>query len=246
MKYYFYNTFVNVLNQEEYLEYIDKSLNTSGTTLFYYLNSYSFYLANNNNDFQKAMELADFVIADGYSIVKVLGKIHNININKVVFTYSFFSFLADFFIKNKLRIYFLGGKEAVIQKSIKKCHENYSDLKIAGYRNGYFNSQKESDQIIQNINNSKPDILIVGMGMPRAEIWIDQYKHQINAKCIFSVGGFFDFLASEKKIAPKFLYNSGFEWVFRMIQEPNRLAIRYLKANISLIIKFVRLKLKNY
>ena len=81
--------------------------------------------------------------------------------------------------------------------------------------------------------------------MPNSEFWIQQNKNYLNLKCIFSVGGFFDFASKEKNVAPTWLYNSGFEWIYRLVQEPGRLWKRYLKCNSYFLFKVITSLLKN-
>ena len=75
---------------------------------FFYLNSYSFYLANKHVEFRNDLNKADYIIADGYSIVWLINKLYKTNIEKVVFTYSFFDNLANLFLERNTRIYLLG------------------------------------------------------------------------------------------------------------------------------------------
>ena len=78
------------------------------------------------------------------------------------------------------------------------------------------------------------------MGIPRSEIWISNHLSQIDSHCIISVGGFFDYMARKTKLAPKWLYNSGFEWIYRMIQEPKRLSKRYFIIQPFFINKVIK------
>ena len=208
------------------------------------MNSYSFYLANKNQEFQKAFNKADIIIADGYGIVWMLKTLHKIDINKVVFTYAFYSDLHKIFSKDKLRVYFLGASEKTINKSVKIIKAKYPTLNIAGYSNGFSEFRTKDNNILRKINSVKPDILICGIGMPQSEIWIANNLDKLNTTCIFSVGGFFDFLSEEKKLAPAWMYNSGFEWIYRLIQEPKRLFKRYLFANSYLLYYVLKTKLR--
>ena len=244
MKHQLENCFVNIQNNTEYFEAIQNSLRGNNKATFFYLNSYSFYLVNKNHDFRKAFNNANFVIADGYSIVWLLKVLKKVNIEKVVFTYSFFQNLADLFSKEKSKIFILGGTQSVIEKAAQKMKSKFK-LNIVGYSNGFFNSETQNDGIIEQINNANPDILICGMGMPKSEIWIQKDLNNINTKIIFSVGGFFDFLTGKNKSAPKWMYNSGLEWIHRLVQEPNRLFKRYFIANTYLIYNILKTKLKH-
>ena len=154
----------------------------------------------------------------------------------------FFERLYKLFGDDRSKIYLLGGSTEIINKAVDEIKNNYSNLKIAGFYDGYFDLQLESDEIIAKINNSNADVLICGMGMPRTEIWIQENLEKLHVKCIFSVGGFFDFLAKEKKMAPKWFYNSGLEWIFRLIQEPRRLFERYIKSNSYFVTFLIKQK----
>jgi len=244
MKYQLENCFVNIQNNTEYFEAIQNSLKGKNKTIFFYLNSYSFYLANKNKEFGIAFNKADYIIADGYSIIWLLKVLKKLKIEKVVFTYSFFQNLEDLFLKEKSKVFILGGTQSVIEKAAKKM-KSKSKLNIVGYSNGFFNIETQNDEIIKQINHANPDILICGMGMPRSEIWIQKNLNNVNTKIIFSVGGFFDFLIGENKSAPKWMYNSGLEWLHRLIQEPNRLFKRYFIANTYLIHIVLKTKLKH-
>ena len=243
MEYQLENCFVNIFNNTEYFETIQNSLRGNNKATFFYLNSYSFYLVNKNKEFRDALNKADYIIADGYSIVWLIKKLYRVKIEKVVFTYSFFQIFADSFSKEKRKIFILGGTQSVIEKASQKMKSKFK-LNIVGYSNGFFNIKTQNDEIIKQINHANPDIIICGMGMPRSEIWINNNIQNIEAKIIFSVGGFFDFLTGKNKSAPKWMYNSGLEWIHRLIQEPNRLFKRYFIANTYLLIFILKHYLK--
>jgi N-acetylglucosaminyldiphosphoundecaprenol N-acetyl-beta-D-mannosaminyltransferase len=237
--------FINIISKDDYIKNIKKSLATCKKKTFYYLNSYSFYLANKDETFGKAFNKADYIIADGYSIVLAVKLLLKMKIQKVVFTYTFFESLHKLFALENKRIFLLGTTEDTIKKSAGIIKKQYKDLNIVGYSNGYFDTESQNNKILNQIKFANTDILICGMGMPKTEIWIQENLDKINASCIFSVGGFFDFVAHEKIIAPKWMYNSGFEWIFRLLQEPKRLFKRYLFANSFVFFFILKNKLKN-
>ena len=246
MKLSFFDLFINIDNEQKYLDAIENSLlNESDQNIFYYLNSFGFYLAFKNQLFKEALQQSDYIIPDGYSIVWAVNFLQNIVIDKVVFTYSFSPNICSVFNQCGSRIFILGGKESELNKAIKNISEQGFSISIAGSNHGYFSINNETDYIIEKINASHADVLIVAMGMPRSEIWIFTNKDKLHPKVIFSVGGFLSFLSGEKKIAPQWMYNSGLEWVYRLVQEPVRLWKRYLVANIFFLSKVVTEKVSN-
>ncbi|MCH7826358.1 MAG: WecB/TagA/CpsF family glycosyltransferase [Bacteroidetes bacterium] len=239
------NCFVNIKDESEYIEQIYKSLNQKKNKTFFYLNSYSFYLVNKNQQFKDVFNKSDFVIADGYSIIWLIKHLYKININKVVFTYSFFNKLYRIFSNNNSNIYLLGSTQSKIEKSVKLLKSSKYNLNIVGSTDGFFDVQNENENIINDINNSQTEVLICGMGMPKTEIWVQNNLHKLNLDCVFSVGGFFDILLKNKNIAPKWLYNSGLEWIYRLIQEPKRLFWRYIKVNTYFIFYILKSVISN-
>lgn len=226
---------INIFSENDYKEAIESSLESGQKKILFYLNSQVIYEASKNLEVKKYILSSDYLIADGYSIVWAYTKLFNRSIEKVVFTYSYFKFIRELFIENNISLFFLGASKSTLAKAVKMEKNNFPNLKIVGYHNGYFDKNYGSNKIVESINKSKAEVLIVGMGCPIAEKWIIKNKDKLTPKLIFSVGGFFDFLAEDKISAPKWMYNSGFEWFFRLVQEPKRLFIRYLFANTYLI-----------
>lgn len=236
---------INIFSENDYKDAIESSLKNNQKKIMFYLNSQVIYETRINLDVKKYILKSDYLIADGYSIVWAYTKLFTRNIKKVVFTYSYFEFIRELFIKNNSTIFFLGASKPNIQKAVKMETSNFPNLKLVGYHHGYFDMSFESDKIIKSINKSNAEVLIVGMGCPLAEKWIIKNKEKLNPNLIFSVGGFFDFLAKEKISAPKWMYNTGFEWLFRLAQEPKRLFKRYLISNLYFLFIFLKAKLNN-
>ena len=98
----------------------------------------------------------------------------------------------------------------------------YPKAQIRGWRHGYFNSDEE-DTIIDSINESGADILLVGLGAPKQEKWIHKNAHRLNCKVAMGIGGSIDVLAGTATLAPEFMRRAGLEWLFRLVKEPRRL-----------------------
>lgn len=126
--------------------------------------------------------------------------------------------------------YFLGGSQDCLDKLLQNIRQRNSDFKIVGARNGYFGAESERD-ILSQINASRPDILWVGLGTPKQQAWISQYKSKLQAKAVLAVGFAFDVNAGTKKDAPAWMQKAGLTWFYRLTQEPSRLWKRYLIYN---------------
>lgn len=236
---------INIFSENDYKEAIESSLKSGQKKVLYYLNSHVLYEAKKDANLEKNILDCDYLIADGYSIVWAMRTIFKRDISKVVFTYSYFKFIRNNLIDNRIQVFFLGADKKTISKGVEQELKNNSNLNVVGYHHGYFNENTDNIMIINMINKSEASVLIVGMGCPISENWIMEYKNSLNVNLIFSVGGFFDFLAENKISAPSWFYNSGLEWLFRLIQEPIRLFKRYLFANTFILFFILKFKFEN-
>jgi N-acetylglucosaminyldiphosphoundecaprenol N-acetyl-beta-D-mannosaminyltransferase len=123
------------------------------------------------------------------------------------------------------RIYLLGAEKAVLEKAKEVLGRNFPDVFIAGARDGFFENEEE---VIEEINGKHPDIVFLALPSPRKELLAYKIFERVqNLKYVAGVGGAFDILAGRKQRAPKWIQNIGFEWLWRVLQEPNRLFMRY-------------------
>lgn len=127
--------------------------------------------------------------------------------------------------------FFLGARPGIAEKAAAKLIIQFPNLKIAGIYHGYFDKNtysKENISIIRRINTAKPNILIIGFGMPLQERWLMENFDQIEANVTITAGGFFDILSGELHRGPRFLTDNGFEWLTRLFIEPRRVWKRYI------------------
>jgi len=131
------------------------------------------------------------------------------------------------------RHYFYGGSPRGVQTLVSRLIQRFPGLVIAGYRSPPFRplTQEEDAADVEAINETHPDFVWVGLGMPKQEKWIAQHVGRIQAAALLGVGAAFDFVAETKPRAPLWMQRSGLEWVFRLMAEPQRLAHRYLVYN---------------
>jgi N-acetylglucosaminyldiphosphoundecaprenol N-acetyl-beta-D-mannosaminyltransferase len=125
-------------------------------------------------------------------------------------------------------MYFLGATDEVQKALMDMVRREYPGLKVAGSHHGYFLKDK-NDFVIEDIRSKKPDVLLVALGSPLQEYWIRENIERLNVPVSIGVGGSFDVIAGLKKDAPKWIRKSGFEWLFRLIQDPKRYWKRHSK-----------------
>lgn len=127
------------------------------------------------------------------------------------------------------RVYFLGSDEKTLSKASQIATERYPDLQIAGHHSPPFAHVHEWDNehIIANIRATKADLVLVAVGSPKQERWISGYFDRTGAKLAIGIGASLDFIAGSQTRAPRWVQRVGFEWLWRMLSNPKRLAKRY-------------------
>jgi N-acetylglucosaminyldiphosphoundecaprenol N-acetyl-beta-D-mannosaminyltransferase len=127
-------------------------------------------------------------------------------------------------------IYILGARREVLETAVRRLHEVHPGLRIAGYRDGYF-TDEESPEVAAAIRESGARILFVAMSSPRKEHWLGEYGHKLDVPFVMGVGGSIDIVAGITRRAPQLWQRLGFEWLYRLLQEPRRMYRRYLVTN---------------
>lgn len=203
-----------------------------------YLNAHCMNVSFYDFEYREILKAADLVYAGGMGIVwasKFFGKALPERINIL----DFFDKLTEQMREKRLRIYLLGGKIDVVKKTEQVLKER--GLRIIGSSGGFFNETEEAG-IIKEINELRPDILIVGMGVPKQEKWIYSHLDELNINLSWAVGAAFDWLSGYRKRAPKWMVSRGLEWLHRLSQEPGRLWKRYLIGNFVYIYRVLKYK----
>lgn len=126
--------------------------------------------------------------------------------------------------------YFLGARQAILERAIAGVQARYPGLTVAGWRNGYFRAQDEPG-IVAEIRSSGADCLFVGISSPMKERFLNRYRDAVGVPLLIGVGGAFDVLGGHVPRAPAWMQRYGLEWLFRLANEPLRLGPRYVRTN---------------
>lgn len=180
-------------------------------------------LARDNERFFKVLGEADLVIPDGIGVVigSKLQK-HTDNLPERVAGYDLVQNTMKLATKEGYKYYFLGSKPGIAELAAEKMRETYPGIQIVGTRDGYFKEQDEA-AIIKDINESGANILLVALGAPRQELWIEDHKALLpNVRVAIGVGGSLDGMAGVVKRAPLIFQKLGLEWFYRLIKQPTR------------------------
>lgn len=184
-----------------------------------------------NSRLRATLEQADAIAADGMPLV-LFSRLTGQSVPNRAATTDLFHDIAALAQREKLTMYFLGGSEDENRVAVENVGRLYSDAVIAGRRHGYF-SVGEEPAIIEEIRNARPDILWIGLGVPRQEYFALQYREALTGVTwIKTCGGLFNFLSGTNSRAPRWMQMTGLEWLYRTMLEPRRLMWRYLVTNI--------------
>jgi len=218
---------VDKITEKELLEKIINFINEKRFHLIVTINSENATKALENKIFLDVIKNADLVIPDGIGIIfasKILGDKLPERIPGIDLSYK----LLEISNEKHYKIVLIGGKEGVAEGAKENLKKIFPNLNIAMTYNGYFNEDEEK-KIVEEIQKIEPDILLVGMGSEKQEIWIWNNREKFkNIGVCIGVGGTLDIWAGKKKRAPKLVQKLGLEWLYRVIIEPKRI-FRVLK-----------------
>ena len=170
---------------------------------------------------------ADLVTPDGMPLVWIISLIRGISQDRVAGMDILLS-LCQQSPSHQTSLFFLGSEPQILQRMEKRLQQEFPDLCIAGMQPLPFRplTREENDEIIRKINDSGAGIVLVSLGCPKQELWMDQHKDKIHAVMV-GLGGVFPVYAGIHRWAPAWIRQMGLEWLFRLLQEPRRLWRRY-------------------
>lgn len=181
-------------------------------------------IAKDSRSFRRILREAGLVTADGIGVVigsKILGE----PLPERVAGYDTLHLLLNKRedSNKKTTIFCVGAKREIIEQAVGKLKEMYSHVEVVGYRDGYFKAESDEEkELVKQISEAKPDLLLVGLGAPRQEEFIFSYKEEFKAKVAIGVGGTFDVLSGNVKRAPLVFQKLYLEWLWRIIKQPSR------------------------
>ena len=200
--------------REEIISEIERRLNNGEKTFIVTLNVSILMEAIKDPSYRKILEEANMVIPDGSGIVWALDVIANVKTDRVT-GIDTMTHLCELSKKKGWKVYLLGAREDVAKKACENLRRN--GVNVVGYHHGYF---ERDGEVIEEILSKKPDLLFVGMGVPKQERWIHEHFEKIPVKLAMGVGGSIDVVSGRKKRAPEFVQKMRLEWLYRFLQSP--------------------------
>lgn len=241
-RYEILNTYVDVVSMSETIEKVEQIIRERKPTQHVVINASKVNLMEDDEQLREIVNACPLINADGASIVwaaKQLG----VPLKERVTGIDLFLKLVETANEKGYSIYLFGAKEEVVTKVKSIFEEKYSNIKIVGYRNGYF-TEDDEPQIVADMKASEADMMFVAFSSPKKEYWIKKYLNEINIPFVMGVGGSFDVVAGVTDRAPVWMQKYGLEWFYRFLQEPRRMWKRYIIGNARFIFLTYKYKTK--
>jgi N-acetylglucosaminyldiphosphoundecaprenol N-acetyl-beta-D-mannosaminyltransferase len=224
---------VDVVTMAEAVERAEWAIRTRETCQHVAINAAKLVKYQHDETLQGALDGCELATADGQAVVwasKLLGRplperVAGIDLMEAL--------LATAEAKG-YRVFLLGARPAVVDQARQDIIARFPDLVVAGSHHGYFGVHEEGE-VVALVAAAAPDILFVALETPAKELFLARNRERLGIPFVMGVGGAFDVLAGERRRAPKSFQRLGLEWLFRLLQDPRRLARRYVVGNAKFI-----------
>lgn len=223
-----FHTRIDVVTFSEAVEVLKDFIVQGGGRKVFTPNTEIVMETRKNERLRALINSGDLVVADGIGLV-IGSKLKGHPLPERVTGYDMSIELLTMAKEKGYGLFFLGGKPGVAQRAKVAVEKSHPGIRIVGTNDGYFKGthlgykdHPEEQEVIQKIKDSKADILFVGLGFPKQEIWIDENVKKTGVALAIGNGGVLDVLAGEAKRAPDFFIRLHLEWFYRLIKNPSR------------------------
>jgi len=209
-------------------------------------NVYTLVTARENPGYREALEQADLSVPDGMPLVWLLRSAGH-KVKDRVYGPDMMLMLCEAAAREGWRCYLYGAGPEVLHRLQTALLARFPRLNIVGAYSPPFRelTPSENAAVCEAINGARPDILWVGLGSPKQDLWMYEHRTSLNVPVLHGVGAAFDFHAGEIRQAPRWMMGAGLEWLFRLLQEPRRLWRRYTTVNAKFLLYLLRDRLSS-
>jgi N-acetylglucosaminyldiphosphoundecaprenol N-acetyl-beta-D-mannosaminyltransferase len=200
-----------------------------------YVNVHCMNVSHHDREYRCILERADVVYCDGEG-VRLGAWLAGQNIPERMTGADWIEHLCAAAVREDLSLFLLGGEPGVADDAATILQSRHPGLRITGTGSGY----GAGSGVIQTINRCRPDILLVGMGTPTQEKWIEAHRAELDVPVVWAVGALFDFVAGRIPRGPRWMTQHGLEWLCRLTAEPRKLWRRYLVGNPRFLMRVIR------
>lgn len=219
---------VDVIDQPGLLSRIDELAGKPGVSLVNNVNAHACNLACSDPEFHQILSKSDVVFCDGFGVklaARMLGK----TLGERMTPPDWIDDLFRLCVRKRYTVYFLGDTGTVVELFSKTVLARHPHLQIAGFHNGFFGLEgDDSTRLANELVRLKPDLILTGMGMPRQEKWAWMAKRCLGSGVIVATGALFRWYTGTEKRAPRWMTQTGFEWLARLVISPRKHFKRYV------------------
>jgi N-acetylglucosaminyldiphosphoundecaprenol N-acetyl-beta-D-mannosaminyltransferase len=214
-----------------------------GRRRIYNVNVHAMNLASDQPRFMEALNRADLVFCDGFGVKWGAGLV-GLEVPHRMTPPDWIDTFASAVAAAGQSVFALGDTEGVAKRFQQLLVSRHPGYRSAGSLHGFFQKQgPESDAVIDAINRSGATHLLVGLGMPQQEYWIEENLQRLNVRVFLTVGALFRWYAGEEKRAPRWMTDHGLEWLARLADHPSRHFQRYVVGNPRFLLRLARWRL---
>jgi exopolysaccharide biosynthesis WecB/TagA/CpsF family protein len=210
------------------------------SSFYAFVNAHCLNVAYVDIAYREILNGCDAVWADGIG-VRMAGNILGFPVTENVNGTDMFPLLADRCAREGKTMFFFGGAPGVAEKAAENARRDHPGLQVVGICDGFVST----DEALRRIQDAKPDILLVALGVPRQEKWIAENRSRLGCGAAIAVGGLLDFISGRIPRAPEWMRKRGLEWLFRLYQEPVGKFKRYVFGNPLFLHRVRREKIRN-
>lgn len=228
------------VTKESLVEILTEWTDAASPKKAYYVNAHAVNLAHDDEGFRDSLNRADLVFCDGYG-VRLASRLAGEPLPARLTPPDWIDDLLSASAARKKSVFLLGDEPGVAQKCAAIMKSRVPSLVIAGTHHGFFDIDKQRDkEAVRAVRDSGAALLLVGMGMPRQERWIDKHLAELNVPLVVPVGAMFRWYAGVDRRAPKWVTDHGMEWLARFVRHPIRHFKRYAIGNPRFLIRALR------
>ncbi len=196
-----------------------------------YVNAHVVNQTRSNPQLAAALGRADLVYCDGYG-VRLAAHVLDKPVPHRMTGADWIWDLASLCELGGQPMYLLGSEPPIAREAAAQLARWYPKLDVTGAHHGFFDlDSPHNERVIEDINARPGAMVLVGMGSPKQELWVDRYAERLEGSVVWTVGALFDYVSGHVPRAPRWLADNGWEWIFRLALEPQRMWRRYLLGN---------------
>ncbi len=231
---------ISNLSREEAIAIMESWIDadTQVSRSVFIVNAHTLNLACEDESYRSVLNGGSIVFGDGTGVRMAARQRNTHMVDNLVGTDLIPDFISANLIRER-RYFLLGGQEGVAESAAARLRQDYPDICIVGHHKGFLHAG-ESDRVVEMVNHSKADMLLVAMGNPLQERWISDHLSSLRVPVSIGVGGLFDHWAGNLRRAPLWVRRLGIEWMQILLQQPGRKWKRYLLGNPKFLLRSLR------